>query len=48
MLHIQKITISAATIVDPTGVENKMETNIPNNEQHTEIIAEQITTPLKF
>lgn len=34
------ITISAATIVEPTGVENRMETTIPNSAQNTEITVE--------
>ena len=45
---IKNTIISATTIVEPTGVENSMETTIPTNEQHTEIMAEYITTPLKF
>ena len=40
--------ISAATIVAPTGVENKIDRKIPVSAQNTEIIAEQITTLLKF
>ena len=40
--------MSAATIVEPTGVENKIDNNRPATAQKTDIIAEQITTPLKF
>lgn len=40
--------ISAATIVEPTGVENKIDTIIPINAQLTDIIPDKITTPLKL
>ena len=48
MQLMKKIIILATTIVEPTGVENRIDTNIPDIAQHTEIIAEQITTPLKL
>lgn len=38
----------AATIVEPTGVENNIDVSSPNTAHSTEIIAERITTPLKF
>ena len=35
-------------MVAPTGVEKRMDISIPISAQHTDNIAEQITTPLKF
>lgn len=46
--QIKNITISAATIVEPTGVEKKIDSMIPASAQTTEITPAQITTPLKF
>lgn len=40
--------MSAATIVEPTGVENNIANIIPHPEHITEIHTEQIITPLKF
>ena len=40
--------MSAATIVEPTGVENKIDTTIPTSAHTTDITAEHITTLLKF
>lgn len=37
-----------ATIVEPTGVENSIELKSPNIAHKTDIIADRITTPLKF
>ena len=45
---MKNAAISATTIVDPTGVETKIETNIPITAQITDKDAEKITTPLKF
>lgn len=45
--HKIKAIIFTATMVEPTGVEYNIDTNIPTMAQITEIIAEQITTPLK-
>lgn len=45
---MKKITIFAATIVAPTGVEKRIEISIPVTEQQTEITADTITTPLKL
>lgn len=36
------------TIVEPTGVESKIEPTIPKPEQHTEMMAEQMITFLKL
>ena len=44
---MKKTTIFAATIVDPTGVEYKIDINIPTSAQHTDMTAEKTTTPLK-
>ncbi len=43
-----KTAMSHATIVEPTGVEYRIDKIIPNNAHTTEMIAEHITTPLKF
>ena len=48
MKLIRKTIMFAATIVEPTGVENNIELKSPNIAHNTEIIAERITTPLKF
>ena len=40
--------ISAHTTVGPTGVESRIEDIIPMQAHTTEIIAEQMTTPLKL
>ena len=45
---IRKTAISAATIVDPTGVPVRMEISIPNTAQDTDNIAEQIVTLRKL
>ena len=42
------ITMSHATIVDPTGVPDRMEMIIPISVQRTDRIAEQIVTLLKL
>ena len=39
---------SATTIVEPTGVENRIDDTIPNPAHRTEIIAEQMITPRKL
>ncbi len=43
-----KLTISATTIVEPTGVPYTMDIKIPRTAHTTDILAEQITTDLKF
>ena len=48
ILNKQNPAMSAATIVDPTGVPARMETMIPNAAQKTENKAEQIVTLLKL
>lgn len=48
MIQIKNKTISAATIVEPTGVPARIAINIPKTAQITEIIAEQIVTDLKL
>ena len=35
-------------MVEPTGVDPRMDISIPIKVQHTEIIAEHMTTPLKL
>ena len=40
--------MSVITIVDPTGVSQRIERTIPKNAQHTERIAEKIVTDLKL
>ena len=40
--------ISAETIVEPTGVDIRIDANIPTAAQMTDIIAEQIITPRKL
>ena len=44
----KKAKISTATIVEPTGVEDKIETNKPIIEHNIDKTAEQIVTDLKF
>ena len=48
MRQIKNATISVITMVEPTGVLYNIETIIPINAHTTEIIIENITTPLKF
>ena len=45
---IKKAIISAATIVEPTGVPARIEINIPSSAQKTERKAEQIVTERKL
>ena len=47
-VKIPKATISAITIVAPTGVFARIEIKIPSAAQHTERNAEQIVTDLKL
>lgn len=48
MAQMKNAIMSAATMVDPTGVEAKIEISIPLTAQITDKEAEKITTPLKF
>lgn len=48
ILKITNIIIFVATIVDPIGVEKRIDERIPSRAHVTDITAEQITTPLKF
>ena len=45
---IRKITMFTATIVEPTGVENRIESRMPVTAQKTEITAEEMTALLKL
>ena len=48
MQNIINTTISAVTIVAPTGVENRMDNIIPVPAQITDMTAEQMITLLKL
>ena len=45
---IRNATISAATMVGPTGVDANMDMSIPKSAQDTDKIADTIVTPLKL
>ena len=46
--NVRNTAMSAHTIVDPTGVEHRMERMIPTAAQVTDMIAEQRMTALKL
>ena len=46
--QMKNATMSAATMVEPTGVDANIEISIPITAQTTDKDAENITTPLKF